>query len=232
MGCTVQSEKELIIVNDGSTDGTREALKPFENGIPGVTVLHNPVNLGKGSSVRIGFARATGDIVTISDADLELDPAEYLKLIEPIQRGEADVVFGSRFLDGGKKGSLPFTSRTAHSRFSPTCCFPEVHRHRNLLQGLSPRRAAKSHAARVTILARAGELTAQVLKHGYRLLELPIGYSPRSHEEGKKSIGATESPRFSACSISASKNNFSSLHDLFELRKMLGIVHPRKIVRA
>src|SRR5262249_54760564 len=102
------NEKELIIVNDGSSDATREALKKYESGVPGVRVHHSPVNLGKGSSLRIGFSFATGDIVTVQDADLELDPDEFKKLIVPIVEGTADVVYGSRFLGTGRKGALTF----------------------------------------------------------------------------------------------------------------------------
>src|SRR5262249_21371994 len=100
--------KELIIVNDGSSDGTHEALKKYEQGVEGVRVHQSPVNLGKGASLRIGFSYATGDIVTIQDADLELDPAEFKRLIVPIVEGQADVVYGSRFLGQGKKGTLTF----------------------------------------------------------------------------------------------------------------------------
>src|SRR5436305_1136150 len=100
-------EKEIIIVNDGSSDGTRESLRAWEN-VPGVRVHHSPVNLGKGSSVRIGFSFATGDLITIQDADLELDPAEYTHLIQPILDGSADVVYGSRFVGKGRQGKLTF----------------------------------------------------------------------------------------------------------------------------
>src|SRR5262245_3440438 len=100
-------DKEIIIVNDGSSDGTRESLRPFESQ-NGIRVHHSPVNLGKGASLRIGFSFASGDIVTIQDADLELDPEEFKRLIVPILDGTADVVYGSRFKDGGKKGSLSF----------------------------------------------------------------------------------------------------------------------------
>lgn len=178
-------EKEIIIVNDGSSDGTREALRPFES-VPGVRVHHSPVNLGKGASVRIGFSFATGDIITIQDADLELDPNEYHALIQPIVDGSADVVFGSRFLGAGRKGKLSFyvanralatltnTLYGAHLTDIETCY--KVFR-------ADVVRSLKLRAARFEI---EPELTSQVLKRGYRLVELPIGYTPRGHEEGKK----------------------------------------------
>jgi glycosyltransferase involved in cell wall biosynthesis len=177
-------EKEIIVVNDGSSDGTREALAPFENSE--VRVHHSPVNLGKGASVRIGFSYATGDIVTIQDADLELDPIEYTRLIQPIIDGSADVVYGSRFLDSGKRGTLLFylanrglASLTnalygAHLTDIETCY--KVLR-RDVLDQLTLR------ASRFEI---EPELTAQVLKHGFRLIELPVAYNPRSKAEGKK----------------------------------------------
>ncbi len=100
-------DKEIIIVNDGSTDGTGEALAQHARSQQ-VVVHHSPVNLGKGASVRIGFSLAHGDIVTIQDADLELDPNDYHRLIVPIVEGQADVVFGSRFLGQGRRGTLSF----------------------------------------------------------------------------------------------------------------------------
>jgi dolichol-phosphate mannosyltransferase len=182
----VQLDKEIIIVNDGSSDGTREALAPYDQGVPGVRVHHSPVNLGKGASVRIGFSYASGDIVTIQDADLELDPEEYHHLIQPILNGEADVVFGSRFLGKGKKGSLSFYLANrglalltnalygAHLTDIETCY--KLFR-RDVIARL------KLRASRFEI---EPEITAQVLKRGLRLVELPIGYVPRSHQEGKK----------------------------------------------
>src|SRR5262249_55452513 len=105
----LEIDKEIIVVNDGSRDGTREALRPYDGDkVPGVRVHHSPVNLGKGASVRVGFSHATGDVVTIQDADLELDPREYLTLIQPIVEGKADVVFGSRFLGADRKGTWAF----------------------------------------------------------------------------------------------------------------------------
>jgi glycosyltransferase involved in cell wall biosynthesis len=179
-------DKEIIVVNDGSSDGTRQALAPFESGAPDIRVHHSRVNLGKGASVRIGFSFATGDIVTIQDADLELDPVEYKQLIRPIVDGSADVVYGSRFLDGGKRGtalfylanrglaSLTNTLYGAHITDMETCY--KVLR-RDVLEKLTLR------ASRFEI---EPELTAQVLKRGFRLVELPVAYNPRSKAEGKK----------------------------------------------
>jgi glycosyltransferase involved in cell wall biosynthesis len=178
-------DKELIIVNDGSSDGTREALRRFE-GVDGIRVHHSPVNLGKGASLRIGFSFASGDIVTVQDADLELDPSEFKHLVEPILDGSADVVYGSRFLGGGRKGRFTFylanrglallTSTLYRARLTDIETCYKVFRADVL-------RSLKLRASRFEI---EPELTAQVLKRGYRIVELPIGYSPRSSAEGKK----------------------------------------------
>jgi dolichol-phosphate mannosyltransferase len=178
-------DKELIVVNDGSSDGTREALAPYER-IAGVRVHHSPVNLGKGSSVRIGFSFASGDIITIQDADLELDPGEYKQLILPILDGSADVVYGSRFAGKGRKGKLSFwiankalatlTNVLYQSRLTDIETCYKVLRADVVKQ-------LKLKASRFEI---EPELTAQLLKRGFRIRELPIGYTPRTHEEGKK----------------------------------------------
>jgi glycosyltransferase involved in cell wall biosynthesis len=178
-------DKEIVIVNDGSSDGTRQALAPFESE-PGLRVHHSPVNLGKGSSVRIGFSYATGDLVTIQDADLELDPSEFEHLVKPILDGQADVVYGSRFLGAGRRGELTFylANRTlavitnvlygAHLTDIETCY--KVLR-RDVVTALHLR------ASRFEI---EPELTAQILKKGFRIVERPIAYNPRRHDEGKK----------------------------------------------
>ncbi|HWE28327.1 MAG TPA: glycosyltransferase family 2 protein [Polyangia bacterium] len=177
--------KEIIVVNDGSSDGTREALARWET-IDGVRVHHSPVNLGKGSSVRIGFSFASGDIITIQDADLELDPSEYEHLIKPIVDGSADVVYGSRFVGKGRQGKLSFwIANKALATLTNVLYGAELTDIETCYKVLRADvvKQLKLKAARFEI---EPELTAQLLKHGFRIRELPIGYAPRTHDEGKK----------------------------------------------
>jgi glycosyltransferase involved in cell wall biosynthesis len=178
-------DKEIIVVNDGSSDGTRAALAPYEN-VPGVRVHHSPVNLGKGSSVRIGFSFASGDIVTIQDADLELDPAEYKELIKPILDGSADVVYGSRFVGKGRQGKLSFwianKALAGLTNVLYGSSLTDIETCYKVLRA-DVVKQLKLKASRFEI---EPELTAQLLKRGYRIKELPIGYAPRTHDEGKK----------------------------------------------
>ena len=177
--------KEIIVVNDGSSDGTREALARWEK-IDGVRVHHSPVNLGKGSSVRIGFSFASGDIITIQDADLELDPAEYEHLIKPILDGSADVVYGSRFVGKGRQGKLTFwIANKALATLTNVLYGAQLTDIETCYKVLRADvvKQLKLKAARFEI---EPELTAQLLKHGFRIRELPIGYAPRTHDEGKK----------------------------------------------
>ena len=177
--------KEIIVVNDGSSDGTREALARWGK-IDGVRVHHSPVNLGKGSSVRIGFSFATGDIITIQDADLELDPAEYEHLIKPILDGSADVVYGSRFVGKGRQGKLSFwIANKALATLTNVLYGAQLTDIETCYKVLRADvvKQLKLKAARFEI---EPELTAQLLKHGFRIRELPIGYAPRTHDEGKK----------------------------------------------
>jgi glycosyltransferase involved in cell wall biosynthesis len=177
--------KEIIVVNDGSSDGTREALGRWEK-VDGVRVHHSPVNLGKGSSVRIGFSFASGDIITIQDADLELDPSEYEHLIKPIVDGSADVVYGSRFVGKGRQGKLSFwIANKALATLTNVLYGAELTDIETCYKVLRADvvKQLKLKAERFEI---EPELTAQLLKHGFRIRELPIGYAPRTHDEGKK----------------------------------------------
>lgn len=178
-------DKEIIVVNDGSSDGTREALQPFQGRSPFV-VHHSDVNLGKGASIRIGFSHAKGDIVTIQDADLELDPSEFLRLIVPIVDDQADVVFGSRFLGGERKGSFTFYLANRSLAVLTNLLYGSSLTDIETCYKIFRREALLSLTLRASRFEIEPEITAQVLKRGLRLVELPIGYNPRSHAEGKK----------------------------------------------
>jgi glycosyltransferase involved in cell wall biosynthesis len=180
-------EKEIVIANDGSTDRTRGIIdaRQWPAGIP-VHVHHSPINLGKGAAVRFGLAFASGDILLVQDADLELDPNEYGRLIEPLLDGRADVVYGSRFL---KPAARVPPKRRAANRFLTQLT--------NLLFGgrLTDMETACKVMLRAALdgirLRAVGfdiepELTAKLLLAGRRIVEVPVSYNPRRVDEGKK----------------------------------------------
>ncbi|HAT72939.1 MAG TPA: glycosyl transferase [Elusimicrobia bacterium] len=181
-------EKELVIVCDGSTDGTKELLRErFPEGTPGIAVIYHASNLGKGTAVRTGAARATGDYLIVQDADLELDPDDYAPLLAPILEGRAEVVFGSRARKGF--GKLRFLSLLAN-RIVTTFT--------NLLYGskltdqacgykLLPLELFKELNINSRGFEFCAEVAAKVLKTGkHPITEVDVDYHPRSYEEGKK----------------------------------------------
>jgi len=180
-GCT----KEIIVVNDGSTDDTRELLTNYVDP-PFTIVYHSPVNFGKGAAIRLGLTHSTGDIVLIQDGDLEYDPRDYQAVLAPIVAGEADVVYGSRFLRGVR--GMRKRNWVANKVLTYTT---------NLLFGARITDQATAYKAfRREVIERmklrcirfefCAEVTAKVRRLGYRIREVPISYNPRGVLEGKK----------------------------------------------
>ena len=183
----VPIEKELLIVDDGSTDGTRDILRELD-GKDGVRVFLQPVNQGKGAAVSVGFQHAEGDVVVVQDADLEYDPNEYPKLLGPIADGHADVVYGSRFLGGGARRVLYFW-HTVGNRFLTLAS--NMFTNLNLTDmetcyKMFRREVVQSMRIESRRFGIEPEITAKVARRGYRIFEVPISYYGRTYEEGKK----------------------------------------------
>jgi glycosyltransferase involved in cell wall biosynthesis len=178
-------DKEIILVDDGSTDGTRAWLETLRD--PGIVVVLQPHNQGKGAALRTGFARATGDVVLIQDADLEYDPSDYPRLLQPILEDKADVVFGSRF--GGESHRVLFFWHFVGNRF--LTMLSNMFTNLNLSDMETGYKVFRTDVVRRLTLRsnRFGfepEVTAKVARLGCRIYEVAISYHGRSYEEGKK----------------------------------------------
>lgn len=177
--------REILVVNDGSTDGTREVLDQIVQR-PELRVIHAEKNGGKGSAIRIGFARATGTIVAIQDADLELDPAQIAELVKPILDGRTRVVYGSRFLAG--RPEAPWLSVFANQVL--TGITNVLYRARitdmETCYKIMEREVAQSLDLESNRFDIEPEITAKLLRAGHKILELPIHFNPRSRAQGKK----------------------------------------------
>jgi glycosyltransferase involved in cell wall biosynthesis len=180
--------KEIILVDDYSTDGTRDILGQLEG--PDLTVLYQPLNQGKGAALRAGFGHATGDVVLVQDADLEYDPAEYGHLIQPILDGRADVVYGSRFI-GESHRVLYFWHYVANKMLTT---LSNMFTNLNLTDmetcyKVFRREVLTDIRLKSNRFGFEPEITAKIAKHrnpAWRIYEIPIGYSGRTYEEGKK----------------------------------------------
>ena len=176
---------ELIVVDDGSTDSTREILARLAAEFP-IKVILQPVNAGKGAALRRGFQEVTGDLVVIQDADLEYSPEEFPQLIELIVQGRADVVYGSRFL--GRHRVFLFT----HYIGNRIVTFVTNVLYNTMLSDMETcYKVMRTDVLRSFRLESNGfgiepELTAKIFKRGYRVYEVPITYDGRGYEDGKK----------------------------------------------
>ena len=180
-------DKEIIVVDDCSTDGTRQYLESLPKS-PDLVTLFHPVNQGKGAALRTGFAAASGDAVVVQDADLEYDPCEYGKLLQPIRDGRADVVYGSRFA-GGECHRVLYFWHSIGNRFltivsnaftnlnltDMETCY-KVFR-REVIQGIDIEEDRFGFEP---------EITAKLAQRGARFYEVGISYDGRTYEEGKK----------------------------------------------
>lgn len=178
-------EKEIIVVDDGSTDRTRDILAGVRQ--PEVTIVMHPRNRGKGAALRTGFEKVTGDVVVVQDADLEYDPADYPRLVRPIQEGKADVVFGSRF--GGETHRVLLFWHYVGNRFLTT--LSNVFTNLNLADMETGYKVFRADLLRRLRLRsnRFGfepEFTAKVARLGCRIYEVHIAYHGRGYDSGKK----------------------------------------------
>ena len=182
----VPVEKEIIIVDDNSTDGTTGIFRGMKD--PEISVYYHEKNMGKGAAMRTGFQYVQGDIVITQDADLEYDPREYLDLIEPIKSGVADVVYGSR-LWGGKPQRVYMFWHKVGNRFLTLIANILYN---NTLTDIETgykvfsREVVKSLTIRSNDFSAEPEITAKIFKKGCRVYEMPIAYYGRTYKEGKK----------------------------------------------
>jgi glycosyltransferase involved in cell wall biosynthesis len=185
-GTVVELDREIVVVDDGSTDGTRRILRALENKL-GVMVIFHERNQGKGAAVRTGLEHASGDVVLIQDADLEYDPRDYLALLQPILENRSQVVYGSRFRGGPTKAM--FFWHMLGNRFLTlvtNILYNTILSDMETCYKVFTREVADQLDLKAAGWGFDPEITAQILRRGYRIYEVPISYTGREFEEGKK----------------------------------------------
>ncbi len=177
---------EIILVDDGSTDGSRALLESMD-GRQGIRVVLHKKNQGKGAAVRTGISAATGDVILIQDADLEYDPRDYPELIKPIEEGLADVVYGSRFL-GGPRRAVMFWHMIANKllTFATNLLYNTILSDMETGYKVFRREVLQGIRLRANRFDFEPEFTAKILKRKVRIYEVPITFNPRDYAEGKK----------------------------------------------
>lgn len=177
---------EIVLVDDGSTDGTRDLLKEMD-GKDNVRVVLHEKNQGKGAAVRTGFEAAKGDVLLIQDADLEYDPRDYPTLLKPLEEGIADVVYGSRFL-GGPRRVVMFWHMVANYllTFLTNILYNTILSDMETGYKVFRREVIEDMPLHAKRFDFEPEFTAKILKRKYRIFEVPITFNPRDYSQGKK----------------------------------------------
>jgi glycosyltransferase involved in cell wall biosynthesis len=185
----VNINKEIIIVDDGSTDGSRQVEEKLAQ-LPDVQVYYHERNMGKGAAVRTALQHVTGDAVIIQDADLEYDPRDYHIMLQPFFEGKAKVVYGSRFL-GGPRRAMMFWHMVANKflTFVTNILYDTILSDMETCYKLFATDVIRTIPLHARGFELEPEITAKVLKRGYRIYEVPISYAGREYHEGKKIKG-------------------------------------------
>jgi dolichol-phosphate mannosyltransferase len=179
-------EKEIIIVDDGSTDNSKKLIKQLKTIHTNVKIYLSEINLGKGAAIRFGLKKATGDIILIQDADLELEPKEYKNLIAPILEGKTKVVYGSRFLKKNPKISRKTLYANKFLTVFTNILYGSRITDMETAYKVFTADVIKNIRLRCVEFDFEPEVTAKILQLGHKIYEVPISYEPRRVDEGKK----------------------------------------------